>query len=351
MCLAQRAQIGHTDAAGFTRRAIRMSAVGVSALVFACVAAAQQPSSSPYHIVKTITLDSAGADFLTIDQEGRRLFGVGTVVIDVDSAAIIGHVPLHTGWSIAIDRRLGVGIGRLGVIFDAQSLGALGHVDVHADGVAYDPLTHRAFLLDDTVTVVDLQTRAAVGKIGLTEGAAVTVESGVADGNGRLYLNDWYRRDANDSIGVGQILVINTRTLAIEAKWVFPTCYVPQGIALDKKRNRLMVGCAHMLEVVEVPTGRLVTTLPLPGHVDQFGFDEAHHTLFCPDGKGHILIVRENGSASYAVQGQIDVGEGGSAVAFDPKSRRLFTFQRKNDYKIVDVIILAPNTESANAGD
>lgn len=323
--------------------------VGLLATTIACAPLAGAQDAAQYHVVKTLTFDSAGSDFMTVDEDGRRLYGVGSVVIDIDSGAVVGHVPPHTGWGIVFDRKLGVAVGRRGVIFDTHSLTSLGHIDVVRDGIAYDQPTHRAFLFGDTTTVIDLEKKAVVGTVTLNDGYSIAVESGVSDGAGNVYLNNHLFRDQNDSNGVGRIAVIDVRSLKVKKEWVYPSCIAPEAMAYDKRRGRLFVGCLHLINVVDLHSGDVVATIPFAGHVNQFAYDAAHHTLFCPDAQGHIVLVREKGPKAYEASTSIDIPEGGSSVAFDSRSGRLFTFKRKNQNLTVDLLIIAPTTQSAAA--
>src|ERR1700722_4264124 len=137
-----------------------------------------------YHVHRRIVLDSAGADFLAIDPIGRRLYGAGDRVIDIESDSVVGRLPAHTGFGFALAGDLGRGIGRRGVIFDLHSLEEVGRVSVRGDASAYDKTTHRAFLVSDTTSGVDLQTGAMGGTVVLGKGT----ESAVADGRGHVFV-------------------------------------------------------------------------------------------------------------------------------------------------------------------
>ena len=65
----------------FRLRASVLTAV-VSAALVAPSLAAQRPH---YHVVKRMVLGNARADYIIVDPIGRRLYGLGDKVIDVDN--------------------------------------------------------------------------------------------------------------------------------------------------------------------------------------------------------------------------------------------------------------------------
>src|SRR5262245_61066277 len=83
----------------------------------------QQPG---YHVVKRLALGHARADYIIVDPVGRRLYGLGDKVIDVDHDSVIGAVTGGGGgYAIAADQNRG--FARDGAIFDLKTLAVTGH--------------------------------------------------------------------------------------------------------------------------------------------------------------------------------------------------------------------------------
>ena len=144
-------------------------ALAVSAVV------AQNPH---YHVVKRLALGRISADYIIVDPAGRRLYGLGENVIDVDRDTVIGTVAGGGGgYAIAADQNRG--LVRNGVVFNLTTLAVTGHVDAHGDGVRYDPVTHRAFTWEGKdAWVVDMTTGALVTKTTIGDGLATALTRG-----------------------------------------------------------------------------------------------------------------------------------------------------------------------------
>src|SRR4051794_3768315 len=84
-------------------------AAALAAATFAGAAASAQ--SPHYHVVKTLDLGPVRADYIIIDPVGRRLYGLGDKVIDVDKDAVIGTIP-DGGGGYAIDHEDNRGLVR-----------------------------------------------------------------------------------------------------------------------------------------------------------------------------------------------------------------------------------------------
>src|SRR5215469_11731303 len=133
----------------------RIHLVVAAATVIAASASAQTPN---YHVVKTLDLGPSRADYVIIDPIGRRLYGLGDKVIDVDKDVVIGTVQ-DGGGGYAIDHEDNRGLVRNGTVFDLKTLAVTGHVDAKGDGSRYDPVTHRAFVwVDKDAWIVDMTT-------------------------------------------------------------------------------------------------------------------------------------------------------------------------------------------------
>ena len=155
---------------------IRLPTAASALLAFAVSAvAAQNPH---YHVVKRLALGRISADYIIVDPAGRRLYGLGENVIDVDRDTVIGTVAGGGGgYAIAADQHRG--LVRNGVVFDLQTLAVTGHVDAHGDGVRYDPVTHRAFTWEGKdAWVVDMTTGALVTKTTIGDGLATALTRG-----------------------------------------------------------------------------------------------------------------------------------------------------------------------------
>ena len=111
-----------------------------------------------------MVLGHVRADYLIVDPVGRRLYGMGAAVIDVDKDTVIGTVAGGgCGYAIAADENRG--LVRTGAVFNLKTLAVEGQLDTKGDGIRYDPVTHRAFTWEGKdAWVVDMRTGKLIAK-------------------------------------------------------------------------------------------------------------------------------------------------------------------------------------------
>jgi DNA-binding beta-propeller fold protein YncE len=264
-----------------------MFAGAMAALCNTAPLAAQLPQ---YQVSDSIIVGPTGGDFYTVDAVHHRLYGAGPQIVDIDAKRVVGSVGDTTaGGGFVIAPELGIGLVRNGTLFTLSSGAVLSRVHARGDASLYDPATHRAFLLSDTVSVIDMKTGGLVAHISVP-GAG---ESGVADGGGRVYFN----LALKDSIAV-----LNARTLKLVAKYSVSPAKTPTGLAIDVRHNRLFVACLQQVAVLDAVTGKMVTIITVPGGIsDQFAFDPGTGLLFEPGGQGVLTIIHEDGPDEYSI--------------------------------------------------
>jgi hypothetical protein len=292
-----------------------------------------------YHVVTRIPVgkvtDGFTADFIVIDPVHRRLYGLGNTIIDIDHDRVIDSIPGKAAGGYALATDLGSGLARNGTEFDLTTAHVTGHVDGRGDASVYDPVTHRAFMLDDTVTVVDMKTGAIATKMPI----APKLESGVPDGKGNLFIN---REDSSI------VTKVNASTLAVEARYPIADCKAAQGLSFDVPHQRLFLGCDKELVVVNAETGAIVTRIPVVGHADENGFDPGTQLAFNanrPDST--LVVVHEDAPDKYSIVETVKTGGGARSVAVDPSTHKVYAFyydQPSSDRKtwVLTVAVLAP---------
>ncbi len=267
-----------------------------------------------YHVVKRMVLGAARADYILVDPVGRRLYGLGDKVIDVDQDSVIGTIA-GGGGGYAIAADLNRGFVRSGVLFDLKTLAVTGHVDANGDGIRYDPVTHRAFTWEGKdAWVVDMRSGALITKSTIGDG----LESGVADGKGKLFLN------VEDS---GFIQRVDAQTLTIEATYKIPACGRAQGLSLDPATRRLFMACDTAMVVVNADDGSVVTRFQVPSRADENCFDPGTKLAFNPNRVDSTMtIVHEDSPTAFAVVGTVPTGGGARSCALDEKTHKVYVF-------------------------
>lgn len=284
--------------------------------------------ASGCHLIKKIPVPGDyGWDYLTADSEGRRLcvsHEREVVVLDLDSDAIVGHIPdgksVH---GIAIARELGRGFitnGRPGsvTIFDLKTLARIGEVAVGEDPnvVLFDRRTQRVFTADrgsKRITAID----AKPGTIaGIVEGLGGRTEHAASDDAGHLFLN---MQDLN------MLLRIDTQSLKVTETWPVAPCRQPSSMDIDRAHERVFIGCrSGLMAVVDGTTGRVVTTQPIGQGVDATEFDAQRGLVYFSSGDGTMAVFRQETPDTYTLVERVQTQAGARTMAVDRRTGRAY---------------------------
>jgi DNA-binding beta-propeller fold protein YncE len=278
-------------------------------------------------VIDTLKLGGDGGwDYLAFDPASRRLFvshGTHVVVVDADTKAAVGDIPDTPGvHGIAIAGELGRGFisnGRAATatIFDLKTLGKIGEVKTgeNPDAILYDRASGRVFTFNGRsgdATAFD----AAHGTVAGTIPLGGKPEFAVADGKGRVYVN------IEDK---SEIVALDAKTLQVKSRWPLKPCEEPSGLAFDSEHGRLFTVCSNrLMAVVDVSSGRVVTTLPIGGGVDAAAYDPATGLVFASNGEGTLTVVHEDSPDSFRVVENVPTQAGARTLALDPKTHRVF---------------------------
>ena len=302
------------------------AAAGALLALAASTVAAQNPH---YHVVKRMALGNARADYIIVDPVGRRLYGLGDKVIDVDADTVIGTVAGGGGgYAIAADQNRG--FVRNGVVFNLTTLAVTGHVDASGDGIRYEPVTHRAFTWrDKDAWIVDMTTGALVTRTNIGDG----LESGGADGRGKLFLN------VEDS---GFVERFDAQALKIEATYRIPGCGRAQGLAMDPATRRLFMACDTEMVVVNADDGTVVARIRVPSRADQNCFDPATKLAFNPNrADSTMTVVHEDSPDAFSVVEKVSTGGGARTCAVDERTHKVYVFYREGATRETSQLVLA----------
>ncbi len=312
-----------------------------SILVASILLASAAFAADGYQITKKIPIPGQGSwDYLTVDETGRRLYvshGTQVEVLDVDSLAIVGKVAPTPGvHGIAVAAELGRGFVSNGqsntvTIFDLKTLQSIGEVPAgkKPDGIIFDPATSRIFAFNggsNSTTVIDATSGKVAGTIDLGGGP----EFAAADGNGFVYDN------LEDE---SQVVKIDSRNLKVVDRWPTAPCSSPSSMAIDRANHRLFLGCrSKVMAVVNLDTGKVITTLPIGDHVDASAFDSQSGLIFNSCGEGIISVIHEDSPDKYSAVETVKTLPRAKTMAFDPKTHRLFLSTAENGQFAVLVV-------------
>lgn len=317
------------DLSAHTARAIRvLGAVCASAYLLVGSASAAVDTRPLYRISKVVPIGAPDHwDLLTVDEASHRVYvahGDRITVVDGTTGALVGAVPGYKGGTHGVVVVPGAGRGYT----DDGDAGSAGSFDLgtllplkmvkaeaDADAIVFDPVTGHVFVIDSDpgkVTVIDPRTDRVIATL---EGGA-KLEIGAADGAGKVYVNGETRRE---------ILRIDARTNAIDARWPIPGCESPHGLAVDARTLHIFSSCANqVMVVVDGHTGRQLASLPIGAHTDGAAFDPVTRRAFSSNGDGTLTVIGEQGPDRYAVLGTVTTMLGARTMTVDPGTGRLY---------------------------
>jgi hypothetical protein len=289
--------------------------------------AAQASGRSGYHLLKKIKLGGEGFwDYLAFDPPTRRLFisrGTKVVVLNVDTEKVVGEIPntagVH-GIALAPDRGNGfTSNGQAGTvtIFDLKSLQVIGQAQagMNPDAIVYDSATKRVFAMNGRsgdVTAIDAASGSVVGTIPI----GGKLEFAVSDGAGHVYVNVETK---------SEVVQLDSKNLAVTARWPLDPCKNPTGLAIDVTNHRLFAGCANkMMAVMDTDSGMVLATPAIGAGVDSDQFDPGTGFAFASNGDGTLTVVHQDVPNRYTVVEDVPTQAGARTMALDPKTHEIY---------------------------
>jgi uncharacterized protein YjiK len=306
--------------------------VGAALLVFGgCAGAGAQAVN--YHLIKTISLPPAPGtreyfDYLTVDANARRVYvthGTEVVVLNADDYSLIGKIGgLQLSHAVIVLEEIGKGFITDGeakkvFVFDPKTLKVTGEIVTNwpdTDALVYDPASKLLFSINGNsanAMAINPVNEVVVKTIDLG-GAA---EFGVADGKGMLYDNNEAKND---------VVVIDTHTLEIKARWPTAPAGTVTALAMDQKNRRLFSAGRNPQFVVmmDADNGKVIQSFPISGGVDAAAFEPETSLLFVSTRDGVVHVFHEDSPARLSEVQTIKTDYGAKTMAIDPKTHNLF---------------------------
>jgi len=313
-----------------------MMAVRVTLLfsaAFLAFASLVQAATAPdYKIVDRIKAPDGGFDYATFDPARGRVLMARTnftTVIDVKTgklsqlaSAALAHMalPIPGTTLVVLPQRKGTVS-----IADTATDKVLAELPAgkNPDGATYDPVTKYVFVMNREsaeATVVDPIARKVVATIPI----GGSIEFTVSDGTGKVFANDE---------SVGDIAVIDVKTLKMIGRYKMEGCMGPSGLAFIPGAKLLISSCRNgVAKVIESETGKEVASLPIGRGPDAVIYDQARKLAFIPcGGDGVLEIISLADPAHIALVQHLQTQAGSRTGTLDPGTGRLYLMASKPD--------------------
>ena len=304
------------------------------AILAASIARAQSPTSAPnntgpYHVAATFHVGGEGAwDYLTVDPENKLLFvprSTHTMVLDARTGKTLADIPgQKRNHGVAIVASAGRGFITDGAdgsvtVFDLKTYAALGKVKTaeDSDGVIYDPASGKVLVVCGDAGVMipispDLD--LATGRADAAVELGGKPEFLAADGKGKAYIN---------LVDKDQVAVVDTKTMKVVDKWPTAPGGSPVGMSMDLVRRRLFIGCRkpQMLVVMDADNGKILASLPIGTGVDATKFDG---DAFASCADGTLSVARESAPGDFRIIQTVQTSQGARTMGIDPTTHTLY---------------------------
>src|SRR3989442_6455555 len=292
--------------------------------------AAQSPAH--YQITHTFVLGGEGRwDYVIPDPPRHRVFIARqdrVMVVDENDGKLLGEIrDIHGAHGVALVERAHHGFATSGndsavVMFDPTTSQGWGRIPAaeDADAIVYDAVSNRVFTFNGDAhssTVVDPGPGRLVTNIPL----GGKPESGVAGGNGKLYVN---------IVDNAEVVEIDGKALSVTRRWSTAPCQQPVAMAIDTAHHRLFSGCrSGTLAVSDYQAGRVVATAPIGAGVDGAAFDPAAGDVFASNADGTLTGIPEEDPHPYHTVPHGQTTPDGRNMGLDPMTHRVYVVSAK----------------------
>ena len=286
-------------------------------------------SAEIYSFEQSISLPGDGGyDYISIDAVNRHLFvshGTSVNVIDLNTGKPVGSIDNMKGvHGIAVDNEVNKGFISDGrdnsvVVFDLLTFKTITTIPVKPkgpDGILFDPFSKRVFAFcgdGNAASVIDVNTLKEIGTVDLGGGP----EFAVSDGKGLIYNNLEDKNSLN---------VIDSKAMKVVQNYPLAPCGGPTGLDLDAKHQRVFTVCRENkgMSVVDIKSGKVITTLPIGAGVDAVVYDPATQLIFCSNGDGTATIIKQKSADEYAVVQTLKTQTRAKTMALDKSTHKIY---------------------------
>jgi YVTN family beta-propeller protein len=280
-----------------------------------------------FHIIKTFHIQSAGGwDYIAVGPGNNRLYvshGTQVNILDKTTGDSIGVIQNTTGvHGIAFDKEHNKGFtsnGRLNnvTVFDLTTNAVITQIPTGAnpDAIMYESYSKKIITCNGrgkNLSFIDPVENKLLDSIDV----GGKPETAVSNGEGKLFVNI---EDKNE------ILVVDLKTMKVEAHWPLAPAEEPTGLAFDKTTNRLFAGCGNkFLIVLNASTGGIVDKLSIGDGCDGVGFDVSTKNIFTSNGEGTMSVFHEKSADKIEPVTTVTTKRGARTIVVDQQTHLIY---------------------------
>jgi DNA-binding beta-propeller fold protein YncE len=281
---------------------------------------------APLELKHTIQLKGPEGklDHFALDTKRDRLLVANQIgntldIVDLKAGQMLRQIPDQksvSGVAYVPDLdRIFVGNGG-GVcnVFDGESFALLKSLPFPgADNVRFDARTNLIYLGHKQLAVIDPKT--------------MTVKFDLAlNGSPRAFRSEPDRPRLYSNTSGGVVAVIDIDSHKIIANYTIKLSGGNYALALDPANRRVFVGCRRepKLVVIDSETGREITSLDIPGDVDDLAYDAKRKRIYGSCGEGFLFVIEQTDPDHYKMLAKIRTAKLARTSLFDPKMDRLY---------------------------
>jgi hypothetical protein len=310
-----------------------MKVIPIASLVFSVALATSALAATPaYKIIDRIKVPDGGFDYVNFDPATGRILMARTdftTVIDVKTgkvsqltSAAAGHMalPIPGTTLLLLPQRKGT-IRIVDSATDKVVTELPG--GKNPDGAVYDSFSKLVFVMNREsaeATVVDPIAQKVVATIPI----GGSIEFTTSDGAGKVFANDE---------SVGDIVVIDAKTLKLSGRYKMEGCMAPSGLAFVPGAKLLISSCRNgVAKIIQSDTGKEVASLPISRGPDAVIYDPVRKLAFITcGGDGVIEVISVADAAHIAVVQHVQTQAGSRTGMVDPGTGRLYLMASKPD--------------------
>ncbi|MEO6330729.1 MAG: YncE family protein [Ginsengibacter sp.] len=297
-----------------------ISLISISLVLNLC---AISQDKDDYKIIKTYRIASAGGwDYIAVNK-GNLYVSHGTQVniLNEETGDSVGIIPNTEGvHGIAFNNDMNRGYTSNGrsnnvSVFDLTTNAVITQIAVgqNPDAIFYDPFSRTIITCNGRskdITVID----ASLNKVIATIDVGGKPETAVSDGKGKVFVNI---EDKNE------IAAVDIKSFKVLNHWPI-TGESPTGLAFDNTTNRLFAGCDNFLIVLDAASGKVVDKLPIGDGCDGVAFDDKSKMIFTSNGEGTVTAIKEKSANEFKVKQTITTKKRARTITIDQNTHTLF---------------------------